>query len=148
MHLNMTTAEIENVLQSQSICRLVCNDIKFPYIIPISYYYDGKYIYCQSQQGKKIELMQKNPNVTVLVDIIGSMNNYKSVIVNGEYQELKGLEADAARELLFEQIFSLMTTTRIHHFEHQESGKIDDSDRIKIIMFRIKILSSTGRKEE
>jgi hypothetical protein len=144
----MTTAEIENVLQSQSICRLVCNDIKFPYIIPISYYYDGKYIYCQSQQGKKIELMQKNPNVTVLVDIIGSMNNYKSVIVNGEYQELKGLEADAARELLFEQIFSLMTTTRIHHFEHQESGKIDDSDRIKIIMFRIKILSSTGRKEE
>ena len=147
MHLNMTTAEIENVLQSQSICRLVCNDIKFPYIIPISYYYDGKYIYCQSQQGKKIELMQKNPNVTVLVDIIGSMNNYKSVIVKGEYQELKGLEADAARKLLFDQIFSLMTTTRIHHFEHQESGKIDDSDRIKIIMFRIKILNTSGRKE-
>jgi len=143
----MTTAEIENILQSQSICRLACNDIKFPYIIPISYYYDGKYIYCQSQQGKKIELMQKNSNVTVLVDIIGSMNNYKSVIVNGEYQELKGLEADAARKLLFEQIFSLMTTTRIHHFEHQESGKIDDSDRIKIIMFRIKILNTSGRKE-
>jgi hypothetical protein len=148
MHLNLTTAEIENVLQSQSICRLACNDIKFPYIIPISYYYDGKYIYCQSQQGKKIELMQKNPNVTVLVDIIGSMNNYKSVIVKGEYQELKGLEADAARKLLFDQIFSLMTTTRIHHFEHQESGKIDDSERIKIIMFRIKILNTSGRKEE
>jgi nitroimidazol reductase NimA-like FMN-containing flavoprotein (pyridoxamine 5'-phosphate oxidase superfamily) len=76
------------------------------------------------------------------------MNNYKSVIVKGEYQELKGLEADAARKLLFDQIFSLMTTTRIHHFEHQESGKIDDSERIKIIMFRIKILSSSGRKEE
>jgi len=147
MHLNMTTAEIENVLQSQSICRLACNDIKFPYLIPLSYFYDGKYIYCQSQQGKKIVLMQKNPNVTVLVDIIGSMNNYKSVIVNGEYQELKGLEADVARKLLFEQIFSLMTTTRIHHFEHQESGKIDDSDRIKIIMFRIKILNTSGRKE-
>jgi nitroimidazol reductase NimA-like FMN-containing flavoprotein (pyridoxamine 5'-phosphate oxidase superfamily) len=147
MHLKMTTAEIENVLQSQSICRLACNDIKFPYLIPLSYFYDGKYIYCQSQQGKKIELMQKNPNVTVLVDIIGSMNNYKSVIVNGEYQELKGLEADVARKLLFEQIFSLMTTTRIHHFEHQESGKIDDSDRIKIIMFRIKILNTSGRKE-
>jgi hypothetical protein len=148
MHLNMTTAEIENVLQSQSICRLACNDIKFPYLIPLSYFYDGKYIYCQSQQGKKIELMKKNPNVTILVDIIGSMNNYKSVIVNGEYQELKGNEADEARKLLFEQIFSLMTTTRIHHFEHQESGKIDDSDRIKIVMFRIKILSSSGRKEE
>ena len=92
--------------------------------------------------------MKKDPNVTVLVDIIGGINNYKSVIVNGEYQELKDLEAEAARELLFEQIFSLMTTTRIHHFEHQESGKIDDSDRIKIVMFRIKILSSSGRKEE
>ena len=147
MHLNMTTAEIENVLQSQSICRLACNDIKFPHLIPISYFYDGRYIYCQSQQGKKIELMQKNPNVSILVDIIGSMNNYKSVIVNGEYQELEGLEADEARKLLFEQIFSLMTTTRIHYFEHQESGKIDDSERIKVNMFRIKILSSTGRKE-
>jgi nitroimidazol reductase NimA-like FMN-containing flavoprotein (pyridoxamine 5'-phosphate oxidase superfamily) len=144
----MTATEIENVLQSQSICRLACNDKKFPHLIPISYFYDGKYIYCQSQHGKKIELMQNDPNVTILVDIIGSMNNYKSVIVNGEYQELKGLEADEARKLLFDQIFSLMTTTRIHHFEHQESGKIDDSDRIKIIMFRIKILSSSGRKEE
>jgi nitroimidazol reductase NimA-like FMN-containing flavoprotein (pyridoxamine 5'-phosphate oxidase superfamily) len=143
----MTTAEIENVLQSQSICRLACNDIKFPYLIPLSYFYDGKYIYCQSQHGKKIELMQKNPNVSILVDIIGSMRNYKSVIINGEYQALNGIEADAARELLFEQIFSLMTTTRIHYFEHQESGKIDDSERIKVNMFRIKILSSTGRKE-
>lgn len=148
MNSIMTSAEIENVLQSQSICRLACNDKKFPHLIPISYFYDGKYIYCQSQYGKKIELMQKDPNVTILVDIIGSMNNYKSVIVNGEYQELKGLEADAARKLLFEQIFSLMTTTRIHHFEHEEAGKIDDSERIKIIMFRIKILNTSGRKEE
>jgi nitroimidazol reductase NimA-like FMN-containing flavoprotein (pyridoxamine 5'-phosphate oxidase superfamily) len=143
----MTTAEIENVLQSQSICRLACNDIKFPYLIPLSYFYDGKYIYCQSQHGKKIELMQKNPNVSILVDIIGSMRNYKSVIINGEYQALNGIEADAARKLLFEQIFSLMTTTRIHYFEHQESGKIDDSERIKVNMFRIKILSTSGRKE-
>jgi nitroimidazol reductase NimA-like FMN-containing flavoprotein (pyridoxamine 5'-phosphate oxidase superfamily) len=147
MNSNMTTTEIENVLQSQSICRLACNDNKFPYVIPISYFYDGKYIYCQSQHGKKIELMKKNPNVTILVDIIGSMRNYKSVIINGEYQELNGIEADAARKLLFEQIFSLMTTTRIHYFEHQESGKIDDSERIKVNMFRIKILSSSGRKE-
>ena len=148
MNSIMTLAEIENVLQSQSICRLACNDKKFPHLIPISYFYDGKYIYCQSQHGKKIELMQKDPNVTILVDIIGSMNNYKSVIVNGEYQELNGIEADAARKLLFEQIFSLMTTTRIHHFQHQEVGKIDDSQRIKIIMFRIKILNSFGKKEE
>lgn len=148
MNSIMTSAEIENVLQSQSICRLACNDKKFPHLIPISYFYDGKYIYCQSQPGKKIELMQKNPNVTILVDIIGSMNNYKSVIVNGEYQELKGLEADTARKLLFEQIFSLMTTTRIHFFQHEEAGKIDDSERIKIIMFRIKILNTSGRKED
>ena len=147
MNSIMTATEIENVLQSQSICRLACNDKKFPHLIPISYFYDGKYIYCQSQPGKKIELMQKDPNVTILVDIIGSMNNYKSVIVNGEYQELKGLEADSARKLLFEQIFSLMTTTRIHFFQHEEAGKIDDSERIKIIMFRIKILNTSGRKE-
>ena len=148
MNSIMTSAEIENVLQSQSICRLACNDKKFPHLIPISYFYDGKYIYCQSQHGKKIELMQKDPNVTILVDIIGSMNNYKSVIVNGEYQELKGHEADDARKLLFEQIFSLMTTTRIHFFQHEEAGKIDDSERIKIIMFRIKIVNTSGRKEE
>ncbi len=144
----MTATEIENVLHSQSICRLACNDNKFPHLIPLSYFYDGTYIYCQSQQGKKIELMQKDPNVSILVDIIGTMNNYKSVLVNGEYQELKGDEADVARKLLFEQIFSLMTTTRIHHFQHQESEKIDDSERIKIIMFRIKILCITSRKEE
>lgn len=148
MNSIMTATEIENVLQSQSICRLACKDKKFPYVIPISYYYDGKYVYCQSQHGKKIELMQKNPNVTILVDIIGSMNNYKSVIVNGEYQQLEGHEADTARKLLFEQIFSLMTSTRVHYFQHEDAVEIDDSERIKIIMFRIKILHTYGRKEE
>ena len=63
MHGELTKQQTENILLSQSVCRIACIDGKFPYIVPLNYFYDGKYIYAQSQEGKKIKALRKNPKV-------------------------------------------------------------------------------------
>lgn len=148
MHGELTKQQTENILLSQSVCRIACIDGKFPYIVPLNYFYDGKYIYAQSQEGKKIKALRKNPNVCIQVDIVNSMNNWQSVIIYGEFEELKGEESEKARALLFDSIFTLMTNAKTHKFEHNRDAIIDDSNRIKLIMFRIKLLETMGRFEK
>ena len=86
----LSTQQIENVLQSQSICRLACTNGTAPYVVPISYYYDGKNMYFQSLPGKKIEWMSKHPQVAIEVSIIQGLNRYQSVLLEGEFEELDG----------------------------------------------------------
>ncbi len=148
MHRELNKSEIINILQSQSICRLGCTDGKHPYVVPITYFFDGKHVYCQTQEGKKIKIMRKNPNICLQIDIVNSMRSYKSILIFGKFEELKNEEAIQASTLLEENIFVIMTRSRIHQFEHQEKSEIADKDRIKLISFRINITEMTGRSEQ
>ncbi len=148
MHKELTKPEITGILQSQSIGRLGCTDGKHPYVIPITYFFDGKQIYCQSEEGKKINIMRKNANVCLQIDIVNSMRSYKSILIYGKFEELKNEEAIQASTLLEENIFVIMTRSRIHKFEHQEKSEIEDKHRIKLITFRINITEMTGRSEQ
>lgn len=148
MHRELNKSEIINILQSQSICRLGCTDGKHPYVVPITYFFDGKHVYCQTQEGKKIKIMRKNPNVCLQIDIVNSMRSYKSILIYGKFEELKNIEAVQASKLLEDNIFVIMTRSRIHQFEHEEKSEISDNDRIKLISFRINITEMTGRCEQ
>lgn len=140
--------QIKNVLSSQAVGRLACSDGKQPYIIPVTYAYDGKHVYGQVIEGTKLKLLRKNPKVCFEVDMIINMANWQSVLVYGVFEELKNTEAKRAREFLFDRVFPLMTSSTIHPFGHEEKGKVNDSTRIKPVMYRIKISKITGRFEK
>ena len=76
------------------------------------------------------------------------MNNWKSVLVSGKFVELKGKEGDKAREYLFGHVLTLMTGCSVHQHEHGVTGTVDDGNRIKPIMYQIKIKEKTGRFEK
>lgn len=140
--------EIKNVLSSQVLGRLACTDGRQPYIVPLTYTYDGDFIYGQINEGMKLNMLRKNPKVCFEVDIMSDMRNWKSVQVFGEFQELKNKNAEKARDILFNRVFPLITSSTVHAHEHEEKGKIDDSNRVKDIMYRIKIKKFTGRFEK
>ena len=144
----LNDTQIRNVLASQALGRLACTDKTQPYIVPVTYAYDGKYIYGQTNEGTKLKMLRKNPNVCFEVDMMTDMRNWQSVLVFGRFEELKTEAADKAREILFNRVFSLMTSSTLHTHEHQTNGKIDDSTRVKIVMYRIKIKKVTGRFEK
>ncbi len=142
--------QINNVLLSQVMGRLACTDGKSPYIIPVTYIFEGEYLYGQSNEGTKLEIMRKNPNVCVEVDIMANMQNWQCVLVFGTFEELKGDLSEQAREKLYSRIFTLMTSSTVHKFGHGDDAvvRIDESDKVKQIMYRIKIDTVTGRFEK
>jgi len=144
----LNDTEIRNVLSSQVLGRLACTDGKQPYIVPLTYTYDGEYIYGQTNEGMKLELLRKNPSVCFEVDMMTDMRNWKSVIVNGMFEELKEEDAEKAREILFYRVYPLMTSSTIHSNQHEVTTDLDDSNRVKCVMYRIKIKKMTGRFEQ
>lgn len=55
---------LETILQSATICRLGIHNGNYPYVVPMNYGYDGKYIYFHcARQGKKLDLLRKDNRV-------------------------------------------------------------------------------------
>ena len=108
--------QIKNVLSSQALGRMACAEGELPYIIPVTYAYDGDFIYGQTNEGKKLDILRKNPNVCFEVDSMFDMRNWQCAIVHGKFEELSGLEADNARELLFNRVFPLKTSIALNWY--------------------------------
>ncbi len=139
--------QINNLLLSQVVGRIACCSKEQPYIVPVTYAFDGIYIYGQTNEGKKLDILRNNRNVCFEADAMINMQNWQSVIVYGSFEELKGKELEKAREIFHNRIFPLMTSSTVHKHEHATSSVVDDSTRVKYVMYRIKIKSKTGRFE-
>lgn len=144
----LNDTQINNVLSSQALGRLACTDGKRPYIVPVTYAYDGKFIYGQTNEGLKLKLLRKNPLVCFEVDMMTDMRHWQSVLVYGKFIELKNKESDNARDILFNRVLPLMTSSTVHPYGHNETVTVDDSTRVKQVMYKIKIKKVTGRFEK
>jgi len=140
--------QIRNLLTSQVVGRLACTDGSQPYIVPVTFTYNGEYIYGQTNEGTKLDMLRKNPAVCFEVDTMTDMRNWQSVIVFGKFEELKYKEANKARDILFDRVFSLLTSSTIHAHQHGVTAQLDDSNRVKYVMYRISITEMTGRFEK
>ena len=92
---------IDTIINRALICHLACTRNDQPYIVPISFGYDGGCIYFHSSPtGKKISILKENPRVCLTFEIdLDIVQNpevacdwtfqYKSVIAEGIAEELK-----------------------------------------------------------
>jgi uncharacterized protein len=140
--------QINSLLFSQVIGRLACTDNNQPYIVPVTYMYDGQNIYGQTNEGMKLKILRNNPNICFEVDRMTDMRNWQSVIVFGEFEELNITDAEDARKRMFSRVYALTTSSTIHPFGHEVTGNVDDSTRVKHVMYRIKIQKMSGRFEK
>ncbi len=77
----MTAAEMERLLTEQKICRMALNDEPWPYIIALDYVYsDGEMYFHFADYGRKMDLIAKDPNVSVEVDDFCSDRSSSSTI--------------------------------------------------------------------
>ena len=96
--------EISQVIKKCQVCRLALSQDDVPYIIPVSFGYDGKTLYFHSaKDGKKIDILSINNNVCfefesgveVIVDETKPCNwsfSFQSVIGFGKAEELSSPE--------------------------------------------------------
>jgi nitroimidazol reductase NimA-like FMN-containing flavoprotein (pyridoxamine 5'-phosphate oxidase superfamily) len=145
---NLNEHQMNNLLSSQVIGRLACSAGNQPYLVPLTYTYDGTYIYGQTKEGMKLDVLRKNPNVCFEVDVMTDMANWQSVIVQGIFEELTGEEAEKARHILYNRVFPMKTSSTVHSHEHYVESEIADVNRIKPVVYRIGVKEKTGRFEK
>lgn len=102
-------AEIEHIIHASTICRLALCDGDRPYIVPLSFgYRDGILYFHSAQEGKKLDLLHRNPSVCFEFDLdcrvtrSGDVCNwgvvYRSVVGTGRATFIE--DPEAKREAL------------------------------------------------
>ncbi len=62
-------AEIEDILLKARICRLAMADERVPYLVPLCFaYHEGAIYVHTARQGKKLDIVSRNPNVCFEVE--------------------------------------------------------------------------------
>jgi len=95
--------EIDACLRRQRVGRVGCHAGGRTYVVPVIYVWDGECVYVQSIEGRKIQMMRANPHVCFEVDQYEPDGSWRSVILEGTYEELEGGRAEAALALLVQR---------------------------------------------
>ncbi len=92
--------EIDDIINKSDVCRIAFANDNIPYVIPVSYGYDGKSIFVHTAKtGRKIEFIEKNNLICFEFDVdLKTIDHetipckwtsaYKSVIGYGKMIEL------------------------------------------------------------
>lgn len=90
----------DRVIQQAQICHLACSLEDQPYVLPISFGYDGKNVYVHtSHDGKKIKIFTQNPHVCLSFENDITLKSdpelackwsfsFQSVILDGNISEI------------------------------------------------------------
>lgn len=144
---SLSDLQIQTVLQSGLIGRIGCHADGLTYVVPISYAYDGKYIYCHTEEGKKLTIMRKNPRICFQVDEMRDMGNWKSVILQGIFEELTApQDINHAVQTLVGRYLPVVSSVTTHLGKFWPFQQEDYSD-LDGIVFRIRIVEQSGRFE-
>jgi nitroimidazol reductase NimA-like FMN-containing flavoprotein (pyridoxamine 5'-phosphate oxidase superfamily) len=140
----MTTFECVKLLDAHRLCRLACVKDGQPYVVPIYFAHAANYLYAFSMPGKKIDLMRANPKVAVVVEDHSQGRQWRSVVVDGFYQELPDR---IGSKLEREHAWSLLSK----HTDWWEPGAFKPaaqplSDHSPHVFFRISIEHVSGRE--
>lgn len=148
MQGELTQEQIENVLRSELTGRIGCHAEGRTYVVPISYAYDGQYVYGHSSDGLKIRTMRANPAVCFEVEQIDDLTNWRTVLAFGVFEELTGADEQRAKRRLSERFAPFVTseTTQASSVPRTEQDPSEAPLR-RGIFYRIRISEKTGRFE-
>ena len=142
----LDNSQIDHLLQTEVVGRIGCHVDGRTYVVPITYVYDGENIYGHTIEGTKTRMMRANPKVCFEVDHVDGLTKWQSVIVQGQFEELHGADADYAMRLLIDRIKPQITGMHLppHGFEQAEMLNATARAR-KVVVYRIKLIERTGR---
>ena len=140
--------QVEYLLRSEVVGRLGCSASEQVYIVPITYVYENQNIYAHTREGLKVDLMRQNPRVCFEVDHISNLSSWQSVIAQGTYEELQGIEAEEALQKIVNRVHPIANSETMvpRHGLERPHNVIDQ--QIQLVVFKIKISEATGKFEK
>ncbi len=148
MVTNLDEKESINLLTNNYIGQLAYIYKDRPFVVPITYYFDGKDIFVvgYSTEGHKTMAMRKNNKVSLQVSEIKDIDNWVSILAHGLFEEITG--SDAKRYL---HDFTTKIKAIILKKEDKELNFIQDfsckTDTKELpVVFKITVDEITGKK--
>jgi len=140
----MSTLECTSLLTENRLGRLACAKDNQPYVVPIYFVYSANHLYAFSALGRKIEWMRANPLVSVVVEERGQGSEWKSVVVDGRYEELPDRIGTKVQR---DHAWSLLSK----HADWWQPGALKPvtppvADRADYLFFRIAVAGLSGRE--
>jgi nitroimidazol reductase NimA-like FMN-containing flavoprotein (pyridoxamine 5'-phosphate oxidase superfamily) len=137
----LNAEQIEAVLHAEVIARIGCISDGRVYVVPVSYVYDGTYIWGHGMDGAKLRAMREHPEVCVEVEQVDDLSNWRSVIAWGTFEECWGQDRDTGMALLVDRIMPLLKFP-----PHQPAPNPPGPKHGSV--YRIMLGDKTGRFEE
>jgi nitroimidazol reductase NimA-like FMN-containing flavoprotein (pyridoxamine 5'-phosphate oxidase superfamily) len=140
----MIREECLALLDETFVGSLGCHANGETYVVPISFAVDGDRLLGQTTVGKKVEMMRANPKVCVQVDVVKAVDDWRSVIVWGEYRELSDGEMPAGSRLLIDKLAG-----KIEGVGRSARDITPDrvAGRYEGVVYEIRVERMTGRQE-
>ena len=136
----LSDSQIEDLLRTEVIARIGCLREGRVYVVPVSYVYDGTFVWGHGMDGAKLRAMRAHPEVCVEVEHVDDLSNWRSVIAWGAFEECVDADWDAGMALLLARIMPLLT------FPPNEPPP-DLSALRRGSVYRIRLHEKTGRFE-
>lgn len=150
MRRNLDKNECVAILEQNYIGHLSYISGGFPYIVPLTYYYDAasNTITSYSSEGHKIKGMRKNTAVCFAVDEIESITKWRSVLTHGLFEELSRIDAKHNLHEFSEGVKKIIHKKNGGNPKYlsEFSGKINSEE--SPIVFRINVLEIFGKKRD
>ena len=137
-------SEVKAIIKKAGVCRLGMINGNKPYIVPLCFgYHDNVLYFHSSLKGKKIDILQKNPNVCFEFDLITEpvesdnpcdwSMKYQSVIGFGKAVFIESLDEK------YRALSVIMAQYSKRQFQFPEN-------KLKVIsVFKVEIESMTGK---
>ena len=161
MPIEMADDEIHEFLASQYVGRLGMVDGTRPYVVPISYAFREGAVYFHSAPGMKVQALRSHPEVCFEVDDVTSLDQWRSVIAWGAFEQLIGPDARSGVEILLDRFRPLTSTPGSAPHPGAEMGMMRTLDIPRLpaahaslgqasgaaVVFRLVLEEMSGRRE-
>ncbi|RWA61993.1 pyridoxamine 5'-phosphate oxidase family protein [Mesorhizobium sp.] len=140
----LSALECTKILTANRVGHLACAKDGQPYVVPFYYAHADNHLYAFSMPGKKIDWMRSNPLVSVQVEERGTGRGWRSVIVNGRYEELPDR---IGHKVQCDHAWSVLSK----HADWWEPGALKpdtylDAEHLPHVFYRISIAEVSGRE--
>lgn len=147
---NIEEKEMRFILENNYVGHLGYIYQNRPFVVPITYYFDKdkNAVICYSGDGHKMNAMRINKEVCLQISAINTVNNWKSVLAHGKFEQHFGSNAKAYLHqfsLGVKDIILEKEQTKLD-FIYEFSSKVNEEGNP--IVFLIEIEEMTGKKRD
>lgn len=141
----LSADEVDDVLRSEVLGRIGCVADGWPYVVPVTYVYDGESVFVHSGEGLKLRAMRESPQVCFEVEQIRSTSDWRTVVAKGRFEQLQRDTNEYAMTLLSGKFASVRPSASAHLERNDEAHRLAGAHRP--VLYRIRLVERTGRFE-